>query len=138
LSSISAVGPEIEIKEKTAKVMLEKTFGLKRETMSTKSTKRIWEVYEPYPDVFARDIEPSMFAASLHAVESGTADRDYTDPERFFAKTFITRSLENVLESALMRLMERLAEALLLCVLKYRSVAGKPYDDRTLPSGKAS
>ncbi|RLI47780.1 MAG: hypothetical protein DRP09_22090, partial [Candidatus Thorarchaeota archaeon] len=73
--------------------------------MSTKSTKRIWEVCEPHPDVFARDIEPSMFAASLHAVESGTADRDYTDPERFFAKTFITRSLENVLESDLMRLM---------------------------------
>jgi len=73
--------------------------------MSTKSTKRIWEVCEPHPDVFARDIEPSMFAASLHAVESGTADRDYTDPERFFAKTFITRSLENVLESVLMRLM---------------------------------
>jgi len=43
--------------------------------MSTKSTKRIWEVCEPHPDVFARDIEPSMFAASLHAVESGTADR---------------------------------------------------------------
>jgi len=46
-----------------------------------------------------------MFAASLHAVESGSADRDYTDPERFFAKTFMTRSLENVLEGVLARLI---------------------------------
>ncbi|MCD6507091.1 ATP-binding protein [Candidatus Poribacteria bacterium] len=73
--------------------------------MPVKALKRIWEVCEPHPDVFARDIDPSMFAASLHAVESGTADRDYTDPERFFAKTFMTRSLENVLEGVLARLM---------------------------------
>jgi len=73
--------------------------------MPQRTPKRIWEVCEPHPDVFARDIDPSMFAASLHAVESGTADRDYTDPERFFAKTFMTRSLENVLEGVLARLM---------------------------------
>lgn len=46
-----------------------------------------------------------MFAASLHAVEAGTADPDYTDPERFFAKTFMTQSLENVLEEVLARLL---------------------------------
>ncbi|MER3398919.1 MAG: hypothetical protein C4316_10430 [Chloroflexota bacterium] len=68
-------------------------------------SKRVWEVCEPHPDVFARDIDPSMFAASLDAVERGTADPDYTDPERFFAKTFMTRSLENVLEGVLARLL---------------------------------
>ncbi|MGQ9855084.1 MAG: DUF499 domain-containing protein, partial [Candidatus Oleimicrobiaceae bacterium] len=67
--------------------------------------RRVWEVCEPHPDVFARDMDPSMFAASLHTVESGTADRDYTDPEHFFAKTFMTRSLENVLEGVLARLL---------------------------------
>jgi hypothetical protein len=67
--------------------------------------KRVWEVCEPHPDVFARDMDPSMFAASLHAVEAGNADPDYTDPERFFAKTFMTRSLENVLEGVLARLL---------------------------------
>ena len=66
--------------------------------------KRVWEVCEPHPDVFARDMDPSMFAASLDAVESGTADRDYTDPERFFTKTYMTRSLESVLEGVLARL----------------------------------
>jgi len=68
-------------------------------------SKRVWEVCEPHPDVFARDIDLSMFAASLDAVERGTADPDYTDPERFFAKTFMTRSLENVLEGVLARLL---------------------------------
>lgn len=68
-------------------------------------SKRVWEVCEPHPDVFARDMDPAMFAASLHAVESGTADPDYTDPERFFSKTFMTRALENVLEGVLGRLL---------------------------------
>lgn len=70
-------------------------------------SKRVWEVCEPHPDVFARDLNQSMFAASLHAVESGSADPDYTDPERFFEKTFVTRSLENVLEMVLARLLGR-------------------------------
>lgn len=39
-----------------------------------------------------------MFAASLQAVDSGTAAPDYTDAERFFTKTYMTRSLESVLE----------------------------------------
>ena len=68
-------------------------------------SRRAWEVCEPHPDVFARDMDPSMFAASLHAVDSGTADPDYTDAERFFTKTYMTRSLESVLEGALARLM---------------------------------
>jgi len=70
-----------------------------------KMPRRVWEVCEPHPDVFARDIDPSLFATSLHQVETGTADPDYTDPERFFVKTFMTRSLENVLEWVLARLM---------------------------------
>ncbi len=67
--------------------------------------RRVWEVCEPHSDVFARDMDLSMFAASLHAVDAGTADRDYTEPERFFARTFMTRSLEDVLERVLARLL---------------------------------
>ena len=66
---------------------------------------RVWEVCDPHRDVFERDLDPSMFAVSLYAVVTGTADPDYTEPERFFAKTFMTRSLENVLESVLARLL---------------------------------
>jgi hypothetical protein len=67
--------------------------------------KRVWEVCEPHPDVFQRDMDPSVFAASLHAVKAGTADPDYTDPQRFFEKTFMTQSLESVLERVLARLL---------------------------------
>lgn len=72
--------------------------------MATKGIKRVWEVCEPHPDVFARDPDPSLFAISLHHVEQGTADKDYTDPEQFFRKTFMTRSLERLLEGVLARL----------------------------------
>ncbi len=66
--------------------------------------KRVWEVCEPHPDVFARDPDPSLFVISLHQVEEGIADRDYTDPERFFAKTYMTSSLKNLLEGVIGRL----------------------------------
>ncbi|GIV23748.1 MAG: hypothetical protein KatS3mg025_1407 [Bacteroidia bacterium] len=68
-------------------------------------SKPVWEVCEPHPDVFAREMDPARFAASLHAVQSGTADPDYVDPERFFGKTFMTRTLANVLEGVLGRLL---------------------------------
>jgi len=72
--------------------------------MPGKIIKRVWELCEPHPDVFARDIDPSLFAVSLHQVDQGIADRDYTDPERYFRKTFMTRSLSHLLEGALGRL----------------------------------
>ncbi|HXF05591.1 MAG TPA: DUF499 domain-containing protein [Blastocatellia bacterium] len=72
--------------------------------MASKNIKRVWEICEPHGDVFAKDLDPSLFAVSLHHVEQGTADRDYTDPERFFVKTFMTRSLANLMERVLGRL----------------------------------
>jgi hypothetical protein len=41
--------------------------------MPVKTIKRVWEVCEPHPDVFAREIDPSLFAVSLHQVERGIA-----------------------------------------------------------------
>ena len=66
--------------------------------------KRVWEVCEPHPDVFARDPDPSLFAISLHHVAQGHADPDYTDPERFFSRTFMTRALSDLLERVIGRL----------------------------------
>jgi predicted AAA+ superfamily ATPase len=66
--------------------------------------KRVWEVCEPHPDVFARDLDPSLFAASLGQVDAGTAPQDYVDAERFFKKTYMTRSLSTLLEGVLARL----------------------------------
>ncbi len=67
--------------------------------------KRVWEVCEPHPDVFSRDIDPSLFAASLHQVEVGTADPDYVEAERFFKKTYMTQSLRHLMEGVAARLL---------------------------------
>ncbi|GIV15264.1 MAG: hypothetical protein KatS3mg022_0699 [Armatimonadota bacterium] len=72
--------------------------------MATQSTKRVWEVCVPHPDVFSRDPDPSLFAISLHHVVRGSADRDYTDAERFFSRTFMTRALSDLLERVVGRL----------------------------------
>jgi len=72
--------------------------------MALKGVKRVWEVCEPHPDVFARDPDPSLFAISLHHVMQGHADRDYTDPERFFSRTYMTRALSDLLERVIGRL----------------------------------
>jgi hypothetical protein len=72
--------------------------------MATQSTKRVWEVCEPHPDVFQKDPDPSLFAISLHHVVRGSADRDYTDPERFFSRTYMTRALSDLLERVIGRL----------------------------------
>jgi predicted AAA+ superfamily ATPase len=73
--------------------------------MALKGVKRVWEVCEPHPDVFARDPDPSLFAISLHHVVQGHADRDYTDPERFFSRTYMTRALSDLLERVIGRLV---------------------------------
>ncbi len=73
--------------------------------MAARGTKRVWEVCEPHPDVFSRDPDPSLFAISLHHVAQGTADRDYTDPERFFTRTFMTWALADLLERVVGRLL---------------------------------
>ena len=76
-------------------------------SMAVKNVKRVWEVCEPHPDVFMRDLDPSLFAISLHHVMQGTADKNYTDPERFFTRTFMTRALLDLLERVLGRLVGR-------------------------------
>jgi hypothetical protein len=72
--------------------------------MAIKGVKRVWEVCEPHPDVFSRDPDPSLFAISLHHVMQGIADRDYTDPARFFSRTYMTRALSDLLERVVGRL----------------------------------
>jgi hypothetical protein len=72
--------------------------------MAKQSAKRVWEVCDPHPDVFSRDPDPSLFAISLHHVVRGSADRDYTDAERFFSRTYMTRALSDLLERVIGRL----------------------------------
>lgn len=75
--------------------------------MGLRGVKSVWEICEPHRDVFSRDLDPSLFAISLHHVACGDGDRDYTDAERFFSRTFMTRALENLLERVIGRLAGR-------------------------------
>lgn len=75
--------------------------------MGLRGVKPVWEICEPHRDVFSRDLDPSLFAISLHHVACGDGDRDYTDAERFFSRTFMTRALENLLERVIGRLAGR-------------------------------
>jgi hypothetical protein len=72
--------------------------------MATRTVKRVWEVCEPHPDVFLRDPDPSLFAISLHHVAHNSADQDYTNAERFFSRTYMTRALSELLERVIGRL----------------------------------
>ena len=66
---------------------------------------RVWEVAVPHRDIFAGDLDPARFAISLNAVDLGQGDRDYVEPDRFFEKTFMTRSLKTLLSGVLARLL---------------------------------
>lgn len=72
--------------------------------MAVRTPKRVWEVCEPHPDIYARDQDQSLFALSLHEVEAGVQSTDYTEPERFFEKTYMTGSMRGVLEGVMGRL----------------------------------
>ncbi|HAF71482.1 MAG: Uncharacterized protein XD60_1536 [Acetothermia bacterium 64_32] len=68
---------------------------------------RVWEVAVPHPDIFAGDLDPARFAISLNAVDRGEGAKDYVEPEQFFEKTFMTRSLKALLQGVLARLAGR-------------------------------
>ena len=65
---------------------------------------RVWEITEPHPDIFSGELDPGRFVISLHKVVTGEGDKDYTDPERFFKKTYMTRSLHTLLRGVIQRL----------------------------------
>lgn len=67
----------------------------------------------PHPDVANGTFNPSGFAADLHTVANPTqmavsdkvsASSEYTDPQQFFERTYITEGLRDLLPKALRRL----------------------------------
>ena len=57
----------------------------------------IFETCRPRRGILAGAITESDFAADLASVVSGRAGSDYLDPVRFFADTYPTRGLKNLL-----------------------------------------
>ncbi|MDR2896878.1 MAG: DUF499 domain-containing protein [Propionibacteriaceae bacterium] len=63
------------------------------------------EVIQPHEDVARGEFTASEFAADLHLVHSGQATgAEYSDPVEFFARTYLTEGLRDLLSRAVKRL----------------------------------
>jgi predicted AAA+ superfamily ATPase len=58
-----------------------------------------YSVAPPHNDIKQGDFDESVFAAKLGDVVTGDAPPDYNDPYAFFQKTYLTKGLENLLQS---------------------------------------
>ncbi len=68
------------------------------------TTPTIFETCRPRDDVLAGTVTEADFAADLATVISGKGADIYTDPVRFFANTYPTRGLKNLLTNVCSRL----------------------------------
>ncbi len=62
------------------------------------------EIITPHEDVRSGRLNQAEFAADLHEVASGRGEEEYGDPKAFFARTYMTRGLEDLLVGAARRL----------------------------------
>ena len=64
----------------------------------------IFETCQPRPDVLSGAISEADFAADLAQVIARKGNKEYLDPDRFFANTYPTRGLKNLLANVCRRL----------------------------------
>ncbi len=62
------------------------------------------DIVAPHADVAAGRFEQAEYAADLALVADGGAEPEYQDPQAFFARTYITQGLHDLLASAARRL----------------------------------
>jgi uncharacterized protein len=62
------------------------------------------EVVEPHQDVATGEFQQAEFAADLAKVHNGSAPSEYRNPREFFARTYLTEGLSNLLIGAAKRL----------------------------------
>jgi len=62
------------------------------------------EIAKPHKDVLEGTFKQSEFAADISQVAKGDATSDYQDPEKFFARTYITEGMGLLLTSVVERL----------------------------------
>ena len=68
------------------------------------ATRTIFDACRPRPDVLRGTVAEADFAADLAQVMAGTGSGEYNDPVRFFANTYPTRGLKNLLANVCRRL----------------------------------
>jgi hypothetical protein len=61
------------------------------------------DVITPHPDVISGKYQQAEFAADLDLVQRGIGSPEYTNPEEFYRRTFITDGLKDLLRIALQR-----------------------------------
>ena len=64
----------------------------------------IFDTCRPRADVLAGTIRDDEFMADLSCVVNGTAPADYLDPAAFFAKSYPTRGMRELLKTICLRL----------------------------------
>lgn len=64
----------------------------------------IFSTCRPRPDVLAGTVRDDEFMADLSRVVNGTAPADYLDPAAFFAKSYPTRGMKELLKAVCLRL----------------------------------
>ncbi|MGH7087030.1 MAG: hypothetical protein ACREFN_18825, partial [Acetobacteraceae bacterium] len=67
-------------------------------------TPTIFDLCEPREDVAAGTVTDADYAADLAQVVNGNAPASYLDPALFFANTYPTRGLRNLLDNVCRRL----------------------------------
>ena len=72
--------------------------------MSPASLPSIFDLCQPRADVLAGRVSDADFAADLASVIGGTASPEYLEPARFFANTYPTRGLRDLLANVCRRL----------------------------------
>ena len=63
------------------------------------------EVVQPHEDVATGNFTQAEFAADLSKVHDGSATDEYCDPKQFYARTFLTQGLCDLLKKAVKRLI---------------------------------
>lgn len=65
------------------------------------------EVLRPHDDVATGNFQAAEFAADLYKVANNASDqsRDYSDPVEFFARTYLTEGLQDLIGKAVRRLL---------------------------------
>ncbi len=71
---------------------------------TTRPPSAIFDLCQPRSDVLAGRVADADFAADLAAVIGGTASAEYSEPARFFANTYPTRGLRDLLANVCRRL----------------------------------
>ena len=67
----------------------------------------LFTVCEPRSDVLKGALKESDFAADLSQVLRGDAPDEYKKPEQFFANTYPTKGLKNVVKLVALRILGR-------------------------------